>query len=81
MRRSGGLRLLSGAPDALTHPTRGAPHFGELKLLVTRRSCPQVKYKRSVEGCFLSQIVFPEKIDQFRPLQHLKVEVYAAVEN
>ena len=61
---SGCLRLLSGAPDAVTHPIRSVPEFRGLLLPVRSCSCPQVKCKRSVGGRFLSHFVYPK----FRPI-------------
>ena len=65
---SGCLRLLSGAPDALTHPARSVPQFRGLYLLVRCCSCPQVKRLVVV----FSLISYTLPFDQFRPLQHLK---------
>ena len=58
---SGCLRLLSGAPDALTHPMRSAPRFRGLLLLVRSSSCPQVKCK-TFSWCL-------PNLDQFQALQ------------
>ena len=60
----GCLRLLSGAPDNLTHPVRSLPQFRGLWLLATSCSHPQVKCKRLVGGCSLSHFVYPK----FRPI-------------
>ena len=53
-------RLLSGAPDAGTHPIRSVPEFRGLLLLVGSCSCPRVKCKRSLGRCFLSHFVYPK---------------------
>ena len=57
---SGCLRLLSSAPDALAHPIRGVPSFRGRWFLVRSSNCPQVKCRRSVQGCFCLFVVPPK---------------------
>ena len=41
-------------------PSRSVPEFRGLLLLVRSCGCPQVKWKHSVGGCFLSNFVYPK---------------------
>ena len=52
---------------------RRTPHKEHAVLLFVR-SCPQVKCKLSVGGCFCL-ILYTQNFDLLRSLQHLKVEV------
>ena len=72
---SGCLRLLLVAPDALTHLIVSVSQFRGLLFLV-RCSCLQAKCAR-VESCLILCLM---NFDDFRLLQHPKVEVYTSVE-
>ena len=68
---------MSGAPNAVIHPTGSVPQYRGLWLLVGSCSCPLVKRTRSAEDRFLSHFAHPK----FGSLQRLTVEVWPSAEN
>ena len=60
---SGYLRLLPGAPDALTHQMRNVNRLRGLWLLVRSYSCLQVNCKLSDGGCFVFLILCVPSFD------------------